>query len=500
MASDRSFPARKLTGGEKIPRIPPVTVVRARGLRKDTKRRRPGVPGNARPDGRAGAEPVGPGYRSWLSRIVGGRLAAAGARGAGIAPRGAGRAAGVVAAASAGALAAGARTGLTAAAAAAPATRGVDGRGGLPRERQGQKGQGGPGEERGHGRNLLRMWSGKERTGRAAARRARVPGSVSIPPHTVENPYRPVRGNAGRDRPRRSNHRRRVGQGDDVGSGAGEIVDLPLRASAARGIGRQAVAGGEMAAAIGPIGRAARHAGRVVMARGPRRGRAAAAVRRNRDRCRTAGVDGGDARGQGCGDGGGSVAATTSAGIACTRGQEHGGDERRGEGRASTGPRVARVPATRRRSRVDRGGRSARRAPPKGRGAAHPAAPPTRCPSALDHGRSRSPSGSASCRGGRGGREDPAAPAVTILSRLEWASRRPRGPRDVRRNDTRPGRNGSRKESKFPRQPSAPSRSLRKPPGADRESAAPGSTTLCITLPRGHRPAAPAGVPAEIRG
>ncbi len=150
---DRSFPVGKLTGGEKLPKIPQVTILRRALGRRERKRRRPGARRIERPAGRfvpAGARSP---RRSATTNCLG-RLAAAGAALAGPAAGRLIRAAGGVTAAGAGALRAGADAPLAATAAPAPAGAGV-GRGGwLPREGQGDEGERREGKELGHGKDL----------------------------------------------------------------------------------------------------------------------------------------------------------------------------------------------------------------------------------------------------------------------------------------------------------------------------------------------------------
>lgn len=439
MARDRSFPVRKLTRGEKLPKIPSVTIVAARGTTRPREPRTASI--KTTPAGcpslstrpvrscRCGALP--PDHRSWLSRIVGAsRAAAAAIGGAGISARRGARAAGVAAAAGARACRAGAG-----AARAAPAALAA-GPGRLTREGQGKEGHGDPGEKRRHGRNLRMMWERIGGLSRDRALRARIPGRASIPPHAVENPRRPTGIDLDHDGPcRRTADGRGQGRcrgGDRRGRVvAGAILEPPT----GRG-GREVLPGGETAAAVGArrclaCGRG-RRAFRIVRRFGGV-GRAAAGG------CRggAAGVDGGDARGQGCGDGGGFVAAAGGAGIADTRGQERGGDEHRGDGHATAGPRQARVRATRRRFPAGAVAGSAIRPTTVDRRAARRAAPPIRDRTGRDHGH-RTPRLGTGCLPRRAaGSDEPGTAFRCLRSRLEWASPRSRGrPGDVQRHST----------------------------------------------------------------
>lgn len=243
-------------------------------------------------------------------------------------------------------------------------------------------------------------------TRRNAARPRDAPRGDSIPPHAVENPHRKIGGDPGR------------GCRDGfVGTGLGTepisrregglcVVEAPLPHPAAVRGGRKTVVRMEVAIAAGPTGRRVRRCRALAASRGRRRGMAT--------------VDGGDARCQGCGDGGGFVAAATGAGIACTRGQEEGRGQRRGEGRPA-----------------GRGGDEEGRPPTVGRSGAHPAPTSSRGSTMSVHRRLRTVPESLAGRAGQGGRFDPAPSRGRHFSRLRWASRRPRGrPGDVRRNNT----------------------------------------------------------------
>ena len=167
------------------------------------------------------------------------------------------------------------------------------------------------------------------------------PGPASVPPYPVEHPQR-----TGMHR----QHRAVGGHGHlpGVDRRRVEAMTEDRRADTDIGLGadrnsRRLVAGRESAiAGIGLIrwrfaaGHSGDRAGFNARAARPGDGRsvtprelAAAVWQGGHIRHR---VDGGDARCQGGGDGRGSVTATPGAGIAATRGQEGGENERRGQG------------------------------------------------------------------------------------------------------------------------------------------------------------------------